>query len=132
MQSRKTFRLLAALALVSFLLTAAPSSEAQTRSRTRRPGMLAVSGDRGLSSWYAVNGRSVSVSGRGNRVTLSGPCPRLKISGTGNRVYVDSVRSVSLAGTDNRVYWRRLYAGRRPRVYGAGYGNNQVVRRTGR
>jgi hypothetical protein len=38
------------------------------------------------------------------------------LGGTGNRVYADAVRVISLSGNNNRFYWRRLYNGRRPRV----------------
>jgi hypothetical protein len=93
--------------------------------------VLIVSADRGVSRTYVVNGRSVAVSGSGNRVTLRGRCPSLRVGGTNNIVYADSVGSVSLSGSNNRVYWRRLYNGRRPSVTGAGTGN-QVLRRRAR
>jgi len=53
----------------------------------------------------------------------------LLLAPSANRVYADAVGAVSLSGSDNRVYWRRLYNGRRPRVEQGGTGN-RVLRRT--
>ena len=121
---RKASLAAAGLALV---LLAAPPAEAQRSGRQR--GALIVSGSEGLSRAYAVNNRSVIVSGNGHRIVLRGRCPSLRVGGTGNRVHADAVGVVTLSGSNNRVYWRRLYNGRRPRVERGG-NNNQVLRRT--
>ena len=121
--------------MATFLLVAvgasSPSEAQTTRQQQQRRGVLGISGTRGISDTYAVNGRSVSVNGRGHRIVLRGRCPSLRVAGTNNHVYVDAVRSVSLSGSNNRVYWRSRYNGRNPRVTRTGTGN-YVTRRTNR
>lgn len=127
MQLRKMVPLLAFLGLC-LVVQALPSGAQATRQRSR---VLVIIGDQGISKSYVVNGRSVSVGGTGHRITLKGRCPSLRVTGTNNHVYVDAVRSISLSGRNNRVYWRRLYNGRKPRVNRTGT-SNYVLRRPAR
>lgn len=68
-------------------------------------------------------GRHVSISGKRNKLTLTGTCPYLEISGDNNELVVDALGEASFAGDENRVEWKRAATGDAPEVSDSGSGN---------
>jgi hypothetical protein len=99
--------------------------EAQTRGQ--RQGTISINSRTGISQSYFVNGDSVTVRGSGNRIRLTGHSPHVRVSGSNNHVYVDAARTISISGRNNRVYWKRQYNGKAPRINRWGT-RNQVTR----
>ncbi len=69
-----------------------------------------------------------SVSGVDNKITIIGNCSSLFVEGTDNeiRINLSSSATVSVKGTDNRIYWTAS-KGSKPRVKISGV-DNAVLR----
>nr|WP_326498541.1 DUF3060 domain-containing protein [Mycobacterium sp. Aquia_216] len=81
-------------------------------------GTLQVSGS-GTKKTIPCNGGYLSVSGVDNIVTVTGHCTSVSVAGKGNRVTVDSMDAVSISGTGNVV----TYHWGSPEVANAGTSN---------
>jgi hypothetical protein len=69
-------------------------------------------------------GRHVSVSGEDNKLTLTGTCLSVEVSGDRNELVVDVLGEASLAGDENRIQWKRAASGNAPEVTDSGDGNS--------
>lgn len=65
---------------------------------------------------YDCAGRHVSISGKRNRLVLTGECPFVDLSGDENKVVVDRLGELSVAGDGNTVLWREGIGGASPQV----------------
>lgn len=113
-----TFPLLIAAAA---LLT--PGAPLAAQSGGRGTSNLVITNSDGVSRSYFVNGKTVTVRGNGNRIRLTGYSSFVRVTGTNNVVMVDAARAISVSGRGNRVTWRRLANGIRPRISRTGTGN---------
>lgn len=77
---------------------------------------------------FACEGRNVSISGKKNRLTLSGECPFVDISGDGNEVSIEATGEISVAGDENIATWSRSLDGEVPEVHDDGEGNTVTKR----
>ncbi|HJU40845.1 MAG TPA: DUF3060 domain-containing protein [Tahibacter sp.] len=139
-----TYRILPIL----FLAAVATAASADDRIAAKAPGVEAeMRGDGSVSvkvdvrdgeQWLsledsrqagtiACKGRHVSISGKRNRLTLTGDCPFLDVSGDGNEITVEALGELSLAGDGNRVAWKRAVVGGAPEVSDSG--DDNVVKR---
>ena len=66
---------------------------------------------------------TVTVSGVNQRISLSGVCGNLLISGTGNDVRVAQVEAIDVEGTTNKIYYGSNAKGAKPSLKTAGMGN---------
>jgi hypothetical protein len=74
---------------------------------------LTLSGERRT---VACTGDTLKITGQRNTVTVTGECRKVDISGTGNTVAIESVASIEVTGTNNKVTWQRALNGDNPRV----------------
>lgn len=54
------------------------------------------------------NGRPQNISGMGNAVKLTGYCPSIIVSGSGNYVIVEQVGQITVSGNGHRVSYAKL------------------------
>lgn len=69
-----------------------------------------------------TDGEDLSLSGSSNRVTLSGACHSLLISGSGNKIGSEKPLDVDATGNDNAVTWPKVSA--EPHLNFVGTGNS--------
>ena len=86
-------------------------------------------GDAGRTSTIACSKETTRIDSIGQRVRLTGDCPAVVVSGSGNRVVVERVGSLNVSGMDNEVRWERSLQGDAPRVVTSGI-KNVVLRAT--
>jgi hypothetical protein len=77
----------------------------------------------GLQQTVACGDQNIALGGAGNTIVLTGSCPRLDVSGTGNVVSVEAVGRIEITGTSNSVGWVRSLAGNQPGQNLTGLGN---------
>lgn len=78
--------------------------------------------------WCAA-GESVSVSGQGHQVTLTGDCRAVVVNGQGHHVSIEGVGSIEVSGIGNHLRWQYALYGRKPSVQSSGVGNSVKRRR---
>ncbi|WP_102127122.1 DUF3060 domain-containing protein [Deinococcus planocerae] len=52
-------------------------------------------------------GRSVTVAGGGNTLSLQGVCDFVNVTGSGNVITLEGARALQFLGNDNRVTWTK-------------------------
>lgn len=77
---------------------------------------------------FDSRGLMVTVSGLRHRLTISGVCPVLQISGNGHFIVVDEVAEIRASGNDHQIHYRGTPNGAPPIVTMSG--NGQIVRIT--
>jgi hypothetical protein len=93
------------------------------------PSALAGAPQAGRTSTITCSEETTRIDGIGQRVRLTGECPTVVVSGSGNRVVVERVGSLNVSGMDNQVRWERSLQGEAPRVVSSGI-KNSVTRAT--
>jgi uncharacterized protein YbcV (DUF1398 family) len=106
----KNSRTIAVLAILLCTTGTAFSQSRKTQSikgvaQTDNQKMIKVEGV-GHKLNYTLKGGNVEVEGGDNTVAIKGSAKKVSVSGTGNKVYIDSVDKVSIEGGDNTVYYR--------------------------
>ena len=81
-----------------------------------------ISGDELRRSVTCNRGR-VTVEGRDNQVVMRGPCERVAIKGSGHRIVIEEVGSLSVQGSGHDVQWVRGLDGKDPKVTKSGSGH---------
>lgn len=76
---------------------------------------------------YDCAGRHVSISGKHNQLVLTGECPFVDVSGDENKVVIDRLGELSVAGDGNTVLWREGIGGIAPQVGDDGEDNQLQV-----
>jgi hypothetical protein len=66
----------------------------------------------------------VTVEGLNNQVVMRGPCERVAIKGSGHKVVIEEVGSLSVQGSGQDVQWLRGLDGKAPKVTTAGSGHS--------
>jgi hypothetical protein len=84
---------------------------------------LTLSGQRRT---VACEGDTLRITGQRNTVTVTGECRKVDVSGSNNTVAIESVASIEVTGTNNRITWQRALNGDHPRVSTTGL--NTVTR----
>lgn len=74
----------------------------------------------GRTTTMACSEETTRIDGIGQRVRLTGECPTVVVSGSGNRVVVERVGSLNVSGMDNQVRWEHSLQGDAPRVVSSG------------
>ena len=93
------------------------------------PAGARQSGSAGTTKTMECSQDTTRIDGVGERVRLTGECPTVVVSGSGNRVLVERVGSLNVSGMDNQVRWERSLQGDAPRVVSSGI-KNTVTRVT--
>lgn len=106
----KNIRTIGVLAILLFTTGTAFSQSRKTESakgveQTDNSKMIKVEGI-GHKLNYSLKGGNVEVEGGDNTVTIKGSAKKVSVSGTGNKVYIDSVDKVSIEGGNNTVYYK--------------------------
>lgn len=78
----------------------------------------------GLRRAITCNRARVTVEGQDNQIVMRGPCERVAIKGTGHKVVIEEMGSLSVQGSGNDVQWVRGVDGKAPRVVRAGAGHS--------
>jgi hypothetical protein len=112
----------AALVLALFAVPA----PAQERAVVDAGTSPVVSGT-GLRRSVTCNRGRVTVEGRDNQVVMRGPCERVAIKGSGHKVVIEEVGSLSVQGSRQEVQWVHGLDGKDPKVTTSGSGH--TVRR---
>lgn len=76
----------------------------------------------------ACEGETLRIVGQKNTVTVTGQCRKVDVSGSNNTVAIESVASIEVTGTNNKITWQRAVNGVNPRVSATGL--NSVTRAT--
>jgi hypothetical protein len=76
----------------------------------------------------ACEGETLRIVGQKNTVTVTGQCRKVDVSGSNNTVSIESVASIEVTGTNNKITWQRALNGVNPRVSATGL--NSVTRAT--
>ena len=108
--------------LLALLVLVASPSLAQEREVVDAGTSPVVSGDELRRSVTCNRGR-VTVEGRDNQVVMRGPCERVAIKGSGHRIVIEEVGSLSVQGSGHDVQWVRGLDGRDPKVTQSGSGH---------
>jgi hypothetical protein len=66
----------------------------------------------------------VTVEGQDNQVVMRGPCERVAIKGSGHKVVIEEMGSLSVQGSSQDVQWVRGLDGKAPKVVRAGTGHS--------
>lgn len=115
-----------AAALLAVLLPLAVAASAEQREVVDAGTSPVVSGTGERRSVTCNRGR-VTVEGRDNQVVMRGPCERVAIKGSGHKVVIEEVGSLSIQGSGQDVQWVRGLDGKDPKVTRSGSGH--TVRR---
>jgi hypothetical protein len=110
-------------ALAAVLLLAALPAPAQEREVVDAGTSPVISGT-GLRRSLTCNRGRVTVEGRDNQVVMRGPCERVAVKGSGHRVVIEEVGSLSVQGSGQDVQWVRGLDGKDPKVTTAGSGHS--------
>lgn len=105
------------------LALAAVPALAQEREVVDAGTSPVVSGT-GLRRAITCNRGRVTVEGQDNQVVMRGPCERVAIKGSGHKVVIEEVGSLSVQGSGQDVQWVRGLDGKAPRVVRAGSGHS--------
>lgn len=70
------------------------------------------------------DGKGVVVSGSSNTVKLTGDCPDVTVSGTGNKVSIDTASSIRVSGAGNAITYRSTSKGKSPKISNSGVDNS--------
>ena len=81
---------------------------------TIREGLYSVTG-RGKTARVNCSGGQVIISGSNHEILITGACVKLTVSGTNNRIQMEQVETISIAGKDNFV----SYSGDEPNIIGS-------------
>ena len=73
-------------------------------------------------------GRDVAISGNNLKVKLRGECAKVEVTGSDNTVDIDTVASIEVVGSANKVTWVTAPRDARPRISKTG-SDNEVNRR---
>lgn len=87
----------------------------QTAERVDAGTSPVVRGD-GLKRSVTCNRGRVTVEGSRNELVLRGPCERVAIHGTGHRVAIEEVGTLSVLGSGHQVRWVRGLDGKPPKI----------------
>jgi Protein of unknown function (DUF3060) len=109
----------AALVLV---LVAVPAF-AQEREVVEAGTSPVVSGT-GQRRAITCNRGRVTVEGQDNQVVMRGPCERVAIKGSGHKVVIEEMGSLSVQGSNQDVQWVRGLDGKAPKVVRVGTGHS--------
>lgn len=112
-----------AAALLLLLASPALAQERQVVDAGTSP---VVSGE-GLRRAVTCNRGRVTIEGRDNEVVLRGPCDRVAVKGSGHKVAIEEVGSLSVQGSGQDVRWVRGLDGKDAKVTQSGSGH--TVRR---
>jgi hypothetical protein len=66
----------------------------------------------------------VTVEGLNNQVVMRGPCERVAIKGSGHRIVIEEMGSLSVQGSSQDVQWVRGLDGKAPKIVRAGTGHS--------
>jgi hypothetical protein len=66
----------------------------------------------------------VTVEGLNNQVVMRGPCERVAIKGSGHRIVIEEMGSLSVQGSSQDVQWVRGLEGKAPKIVRAGTGHS--------
>ncbi|MET0553281.1 MAG: DUF3060 domain-containing protein [Vicinamibacteria bacterium] len=111
-----------AAALVALLLPLAAAAGGQQREVVDAGTSPVIAGTGERRSVTCNRGR-VTVEGRDNQVVMRGPCERVAIKGSGHKVVMEEVGSLSIQGSGQDVQWVRGLDGRDPKVTQSGSGH---------
>ena len=112
-----------AAALVAVLLPLAFSAGAEQREVVDAGTSPVISGTGERRSVTCNRGR-VTVEGLNNQVVMRGPCERVAVKGSGHKVVIEEVGSLSVQGSGQDVQWLRGLDGKAPKVTTAGSGHS--------
>ncbi|HYH97659.1 DUF3060 domain-containing protein [Hyalangium sp.] len=81
--------------------------------------------DAGRKATLACDGNTeVSISGSANDLTFTGECKRVDVTGSSNKVTLDTVGRIDVTGTSNAVTWKKAAGGKKkPKVSSTGTAN---------
>ena len=99
------------------------SSGLRVTTTSPRAAPSPVRGVSSASRPFDCRGRSVTVTGNNQRLTLTGSCAAVLVKGNRNTVQVGRVGSISIQGSGNRVTWVSAISGAKPLLRLSGSGN---------
>jgi DUF3060 family protein len=105
------------------LLLAALPAPAKEREVVDAGTSPVVSGT-GVRRAVTCNRGRVTVEGQDNQVVMRGPCERVAVKGSGHRIVIEEVGSLSVQGSGQDVQWLRGLDGREPKITTAGGGHS--------
>jgi hypothetical protein len=74
---------------------------------------------------YEGAGKKFEITGDNDEITISGECASLQIFGHNNKIYLDAVGSIEVAGDNNVITYRSGIHGGKPSAQSVGH-NNQI------
>lgn len=105
------------------------SSGLRVTTTSPRAAPSPVRGVTSASRPFDCRGRSVTVRGDNQRLTLLGRCASVTLKGNRNTVQISRVGSISIQGSGNRVTWTAALSGAKPLLRLSGSGNAVVSAR---
>jgi hypothetical protein len=94
---------------------------------TENDGQISLMGTEQKQTVTCAKGAEVSIEGTSNDYIIKGECKHVSVTGTDNKVRVESVGRVTVEGTGNVVIWERgLGSARKPKISTSGV-NNKVT-----
>ena len=125
----KSNHLSPAAALFLFALAAVPAFAGDPVTPASGPNrgkeVLVIQESKDAQTFNAED-QDVTVNGNHNKVTIKGTCHALTVSGDMNGVTVESVATISVAGSGNEVTWTKTVDGTKPQLTDLGK-NNKVT-----
>ena len=122
----KTKFLSPVVALFVFVLAAVPvfagEPSVPAQGPTRGKEVLVIKESKDAQTFNAQD-QDVTVNGNHNKVTITGTCHALTVSGDMNGVTVESVATISVAGSGNEVSWTKTVDGTKPQITDLGKEN---------
>jgi hypothetical protein len=101
----------------------APATTASTAAPPMGIGVPIVVGNNQQVKTIECEGRAVSVSGNGNKLTLKGQCGPISVGGNENILHVGATTRIDTSGNRNVVTYRELVDDKAPIVTSGGNGN---------
>ncbi|NTX01070.1 DUF3060 domain-containing protein [Myxococcus sp. CA051A] len=99
--------------------------EADTSSR--RSGSLELVDSERTVTHDCADGGKVEIVGSDNKVTLTGTCELVEVTGSDNQVVVHTAHRIETTGSGNKVSWKQgAEKGKKPRVSNTGT-NNRIA-----
>ena len=66
----------------------------------------------------------VKVVGNENKITLTGDCAKVDVTGNKNAIDIDATVAISVMGNKNAVTWARMIDGKKPKISNLGSKNS--------
>ncbi len=102
------------------------ANEQYSSQTSKQDEKISISGVREETT-TECDGKTVTVSGTSNIVTLIGNCPRVIVSGVSNQISIEKTDRITVSGSGNNITYKSAIKAKYARISKSGV-NNKVTK----